>query len=137
RSVVLISKDINLRMKAKSLGLKAGDYETDKIKDIEVLHKGGENVENLDPAISKRIYDHGSIPRNDFPMDKKQCPSNQYFVLKNGGTSVLVWSDPFNNVRRRIEKEKAFGIEPRNAELTFSLHALLNPDIKLASLSGK
>ncbi len=70
-------------------------------------------------------------------MDKKQCPSNQYFVLKNGATSVLVWSDPFNNVIRRIEKENAFGIEPRNAEQTFSLHALLNPDIKLVSLSGK
>lgn len=137
RTVVLISKDINLRMKAKSLGLKAEDYETDKVKDIEVLHKGVENVENFDPAIIKRIYDHGSIPRNDFPMDKKQCPSNQYFVLKNGATSVLVWSDPFNNVIRRIEKENAFGIEPRNAEQTFSLHALLNPDIKLVSLSGK
>ena len=124
-------------MKAKSLGLKAEDYETDKVKDIEVLHKGVENVENFDPAIIKRIYDHGSIPRNDFPMDKKQCPSNQYFVLKNGATSVLVWSDPFNNVIRRIEKENAFGIEPRNAEQTFSLHALLNPDIKLVSLSGK
>jgi PhoH-like ATPase len=116
RTVVLISKDINLRMKAKSLGLKAEDYETDKVKDIEVLHKGVENVENFDPAIIKRIYDHGSIPRNDFPMDKKQCPSNQYFVLKNGATSVLVWSDPFNNVIRRIEKENAFGIEPRNAD---------------------
>jgi PhoH-like ATPase len=49
----------------------------------------------------------------------------------------LIWCDHFTDTIRRVEKHTAFGIEPRNAEQTFSLNALLNPDIKLVSLSGK
>jgi PhoH-like ATPase len=137
RTVILISKDINLRMKAKSLGLKSEDYENDKVKNIEVLHKGVETKENFDAAIIEQLYKTGSVARNDFPVEETELPANQYFVLKNDSQSVLVWYDPTNNMIRRVEKNHAFGIEPRNAEQTFSLNALLNPDIKLVSLTGK
>lgn len=137
RTVALISKDINLRMKAKSLGLKTEDYETDKVKDIEILYKGVEAFDDFDAAVIEQLYKSGAIARKDFPMDEAFTPANQYFILRNNNQSVLVWVDPFSQVIRRVEKHSAFGIEPRNAEQTFSLHALLNPDIKLVSLSGK
>jgi PhoH-like ATPase len=137
RTVILISKDINLRMKAKSLGLKSEDYENDKVKNIEILHKGVETYDNFDLVTIDNLYKNGAVTRADFPMDESHTPANQYFILRNGNKSVLVWCDPFNNVIRRIEKNNAFGIEPRNAEQTFSFNALLNPDIKLVSLSGK
>jgi PhoH-like ATPase len=124
-------------MKAKSLGLKSEDYENDKVKNIEVLHKGVETKENFDATIIEQLYKTGSVAKNDFPIEETELPANQYFILKNDSQSVLVWYDPTNNMIRRVEKNHAFGIEPRNAEQTFSLNALLNPDIKLVSLTGK
>ncbi|WP_026473765.1 PhoH family protein [Alkaliflexus imshenetskii] len=137
RSVVLISKDINLRMKAKSLGLKTEDYETDKVKNIEVLYKGVDSYEDFDSEVIDKLYRNGSVAVADFPMAEGDITANQYFILKGTGQSVLAWFDPFSHMIRRVEKHSAFSIEPRNAEQTFSLNALLNPDIRLVSLTGK
>ncbi len=137
RTVILISKDINLRMKAKSLGLKTEDYQNDKVKNIEILHRGVETYDDFDPEVIDQLYKTGSIPRSKFPMDQEHTPANQYFILRNNNQSVLIWCDHFTDTIRRVEKQAAFGIEPRNAEQTFSLNALLNPDIKLVALSGK
>jgi PhoH-like ATPase len=137
RQTILITKDINLRMKAKSLGLVSEDYESDKVKNIEILHHGVETFDGFDKNIIEALYKDGQVARAGFPMTDEQLPANQYVILKNASQSVLAWFDPVNQAIRRIEKHSAFGIEPRNAEQTFSLHALLNPDIKLVSLTGK
>lgn len=136
RYVALISKDINLRMKAKSLGLATEDYENDKVQDIDYLNKGVEIIEDFDPKIITELYEKKAIPADEFPLDKGLVP-NQYFILKNGSQSVMAHYDPFSELVMRIEKQGAYGIEPRNAEQTFSLNALLNPEIKLVSLTGK
>ena len=136
RQTVLITKDINLRLKAKSLGLIAEDYENDKVKDIDVLDKGVEIHEDFDRALIESLYQHQGIPIDEFPI-KEKLPANQYFVLRNGNQSVLAHHDALSGLIRRVEKQGAYGIEPRNAEQTFSLNALLNPDIKLVSLTGK
>jgi len=137
RTVILISKDINLRMKAKSLGLKTEDYETDKVKDIEILHRGVEIFENFDSEIIDLLYKKGSMPLSKLPLEQEKIEANQYFILKSNNQSVLVWCDHFSKTAKRVDKHSAFGIEPRNAEQTFSLNALLNPDITLVALSGK
>jgi len=136
RQCVLITKDINLRMKAKSLGLLAQDYENDKVKDIDILHKGVQVYEEFSVEVIEQLYERKAIPRADFPI-KEKLSANQYFVLRNGNHSVLAHYDPANDMIIRVEKHGAFGIEPRNAEQTFSLHALMNPEIKLISLTGK
>jgi len=135
RTVTLVSKDINLRMKAKSLGLNSEDYETDKVKDIDILEKGVRIYEDFDPQVIDSLYSSGGIAKADFPLH--DIPSNQYFVLRNGNKSVLAHYNPFKEMIVRVEKQACFGIEPRNAEQTFSLDALTNPDIKLVSLTGK
>lgn len=137
RTVVLITKDINLRMKAKSLGLKSEDYESDKVKNIDILHKTVDTLEDFDATTIEEFYQTGSVDRDNFPLSENELPANQYLILRNGGQSVLVWYDAANQNIKRVEKHQAFGIEPRNAEQTFSLNALLNPDIKLVSLTGK
>jgi PhoH-like ATPase len=136
RQTVLITKDVNLRMKAKSLGMEAQDYETDKVKNIDILHKGVEVYENFDLKTIELLYERKALARKDFPF-KGELLANQYFVLRNNSHSVLAHYDPFTDMVIRVEKHGAFGIEPRNAEQTFSLHALLNPEIKLVSLTGK
>jgi PhoH-like ATPase len=136
RSVVLITKDINLRMKAKSLGLLSEDYESDKVKNLDILDTGVKIYEDFDPTIIAGLYERKGIPIAEIQFND-ELPANQYFVLRNGNQSVLAYFDPFNEMILRVEKHGAFGIEPRNAEQTFSLHALLNPEIKLVALTGK
>ncbi|WP_075591144.1 PhoH family protein [Labilibacter marinus] len=135
RVVTLITKDINLRMKAKSLGLNSEDYTTDKVKDIDVLDKGVQIHEDFDPKAIEELYQSDGIPEEEFPI--QDLPANQYFVLRNTNKSVLAYFDPFNKLIKRVEKSGSFGIEPRNAEQTFSLNALMNQNIKLVSLTGK
>ncbi len=137
RQTALISKDINLRMKAKSLGLKAEDYESDKVKNIDILHQGVEIMESFDGKLIDTLYQEGQFAADLFPPQETPLQANQYFVLKNASQSVLAWYNQENQTINRVEKHPAFGIEPRNAEQTFSLHALLNPAIKLVSLTGK
>ena len=136
RSCILITKDINLRMKAKSLGIVAQDYENDKVKDLEILHKGVEIYENFDIKVIEGLYERKALDRKNTSF-KEDLPANQYFILRNGNHSVLAYYDPFNDMIMRVEKHGAFGVDPRNAEQTFSLHALMNPEIKLISLTGK
>ncbi len=135
RVVTLVTKDINLRMKAKSLGLLSEDYETDKVKNIDVLEKGVQIHEGFDVEVISTLYNSEGVPAEQFPL--KNMPANQYFILRNGTQSVLAWFDSVNGLIKRVEKQTCFGIEPRNAEQTFSLHALLNPEVKLVSLTGK
>lgn len=137
RQTILITKDINLRMKAKSLGLLSEDYESDKVKNIEILHHGVETFTGFDKKIIETLYKEGEVSKTDFPMTDEQLPANQYMILKNTSQSVLAWFAPTTQSIRRVEKHSAFGIDPRNAEQAFSLHALLNPNITLVSLTGK
>ncbi|CAG0909850.1 unnamed protein product, partial [Cyprideis torosa] len=63
--------------------------------------------------------------------------ANEYFVLKNAHKSILARLGPDGEHFHHIPKAHAYGITPRNAEQTFALDALLNPDIQLVTLSGK
>tara|TARA_B100001287_G_scaffold266254_1_gene260014 strand:- start:27360 stop:28709 length:1350 start_codon:yes stop_codon:yes gene_type:complete len=132
--VVLVSKDINLRLKAKALNIKAEDFETGKIDRDSTLYSGREIIENVESDYINKLYKQGHLedlgPLNDNEID------NGFYILKNGKTSVLSYFNPFDKNLERVEKQYVYGIKPRNAEQTFALHALLNPDIKLVSLQG-
>lgn len=137
RSVVLVSKDINLRLKAKALNLTAEDFETGKIRHIDDLYKGRDMIVDLDSAIIDELYRTSEIEVKKIPAFKKNPPAdNQYFVLKNGKSSVLAFYNPETEKIERVEKNLAFGIKPRNAEQVFALHALENPNVKLVTIQG-
>ncbi len=132
--VVLVTKDINLRIKAKSLGLISEDYETGKVNidDLKVASSYG--IENVDSEIIREIFIKGAIDENGVLGDKKE--TNGYYILKNGKTSSLAFYNHLNNQIERIEKEFVYGIKPKNAEQTFAFHALLNENVKLVALQG-
>lgn len=137
RSVILISKDINLRMKAKSLGIHAEDYETGKIENVDELYTGTDILEGVDKELIARFYQQPySVPRQEVNPDLKPVP-NQFFILRNGSNSSLAWYNPEADEFERIIKTRAYGIQPRNAEQTFALHTLLNPNVRLVTLTGK
>ncbi len=137
RSVILITKDINLRMKAKSIGILSQDYENDKISSIADIYKNVSVIENIDSKIISELYDTSEgIPFENFKIDLVPIP-NQYFILKSNSPSALVHFDPNTGALSRVLKQKTYGIDPRNAEQTFALDALLRDDVLLVSLTGK
>jgi PhoH-like ATPase len=137
RQVILVSKDINLRMKAKSIGILAQDYKSDKVHDITFFSKNVECIENVEQRTISALYENKEgIEFSELPVKSHPLP-NQYFVLRNGHSSVLARYNPISHKVERIEKSKCYGIEPRNAEQTFSLDALLRPEIQLVALTGK
>jgi PhoH-like ATPase len=134
KKVILVTKDVNLRLKAKSLNLNAEDFETGKIKDLETLYSGKSMIENLDKTIIDIIYEAGWCLPEDIGI-KKPLP-NHYFILKNGKSSVLAFYNPLTERIEKIEKHPCYRITPRNAEQVFALHAILNPNVRLVTLQG-
>lgn len=132
--VILVTKDINLRIKAKALQIEAQDYETGKIKDITSLNTGISSLENIDSEVIRKIFTDGHTLDSSFLGKNKKA--NQFYILKNGRSSALAYYNPFKEIVERVEKLYTYGIKPKNAEQTFALHAIMNPDVKLVSLQG-
>ncbi len=135
--VVLVSKDINMRMKAKSLGLTAEDYEADKVADFEELYTGKRLVEGVDGAEIEPFFQGIGIVEKSLVPSIDNPIANENFVFRNGSKSALLTYMADNNSFRKVNKVFAYGIQPRNAEQIFALRALLDPNIKLVTIAGK
>ena len=134
RKVILVSKDINLRLKAKSLNIAAEDFETGKIKNIEELYTGKSEIKDVDPDVINKIYQDGFCELSD--MGLTNPIANHYYIISNGSNSALAYYNPILQRVERVEKRTVQKITPRNAEQVFALHAILNPHVKLVTLQG-
>jgi len=132
--VILVTKDINLRIKAKAIGLFAEDYKTGKVQDVTKISKGFPIINDIDSDVIKNLYQENCISENGLLGDLKIA--NGYYILNNGRNSILVRYNIETGEIERVEKKYAYGIKPKNAEQTFALNALLNEDIKLVALQG-
>jgi PhoH-like ATPase len=137
REVSLVTKDVNLRMKAKAVGLMAQDYKNDHVADIQQLYTGTRVLDDVDPELITKMY----TPPYEFPSAglkvKEPLRPNEYLILRGARKSALAVYDDELNLIRHVDKVPAFGITPRNAEQTYALDALLNDSIRLVSLTGK
>ncbi|MDR1416983.1 MAG: PhoH family protein [Prevotellaceae bacterium] len=135
RITVLVSKDINLRMKAKSLGIDAQDYLSGQVKNVDYLKKDI-GVAAVSEAQIAALY-AGSEGLDATKLKLKLKPhANQLFLLKSGEASALACYNKQSDRLKRVDKARAYGIEPRNSEQTFAMHVLMNTDIQLVSLTG-
>ena len=138
RQVIMVSKDINLRIKAKSLNIIAEDYETGKLNDSDIeadtAPTGRSVIEDVDIAFIDSLYANDEVANNGFI--NKEIKGNQFFTLRNGKKSVLTYFNKTRNSFARIEKMNCFGIKPKNAEQAFAMHALTNPEVKLVTIQG-
>ncbi|KAF6003618.1 hypothetical protein F1559_003553 [Cyanidiococcus yangmingshanensis] len=211
--VVLVTKDVNLRMKARAIGLHAEDYEQDRVESISKLYMGQRRIENVPNAlvealhsqpdglssvefaaamgaavqtarheaptadmgflsaeaarstiswIGQQIMSKGiagarteatisggnggardSLPEErilseDMPILKPH--PNEHFILRNANGSVLATYAMSKSrgefVWQRVDKVSAYGISPRNAEQSFALRVLLDPEIPLVTICG-
>jgi PhoH-like ATPase len=134
--VILVSKDTNLRMKAKSLGLPAEDYRTDKVESVDKLYSGRRIVENTPTDLIDAFYSGDKLLRNgELEIDPPPI-ANENFILRNGSRSALARYRRGEDAFVRVEKRNAYGIAPRNAEQSFAIHALVDDDVKLVTMTG-
>ena len=134
RDVILVTKDINLRIKAKALGIIAEDYETGKVSSAELQTSPIKQIENVNSDQIRQIFTKGSIDEDGILGENKIA--NGYYILKNGTSSCLAVYNPKLHQIERVEKEFVYGIKPKNSEQAFALNALLNDDVKLVALQG-
>jgi PhoH-like ATPase len=135
RKVILVSKDINLRLKAKALGLQAEDYTTGKVQNVSSLYNGKTLVDDISPDMIDLLYSKGYCQPKDLVKDFAPV-KNHYYILKSGKKSILAFFNSANGMIEHVTKQPAYGIKPRNAEQAFAIHAVLKPEIKLVTMQG-
>lgn len=134
KKVVLVTKDVNLRLKAKALDLAAEDYRFGKVKNLDDIYTGKSVVSGISTEMIDRFYQEGfCLPEDVGLVDPVP---NQYFILRNGKDSVMAFYNAFEGRLEKVEKRLAYGIKPRNAEQTFALHAVMSEQIRLVTLQG-
>ena len=138
--VALVTKDINLRMKAKAIGMAVQDYLTDKVQDDHIEEAQRElQTMSVDGIILQELA-YGPDTSVDWKRIFKTKPqANQMFRFSwEGGRDEIVCAR-YDAARDRIvlvKSREAYGIRPRNDEQKFALDALLNPKVELVSLTG-
>lgn len=132
--IILVTKDINLRIKAKALGLKSEDYETGKVDTDKIETTSYYNIDGVESDVIRDLFTKESIEENGI-LGIKKVP-NGYYILKNGKASTLAYFNQDKNTIDRVDKTFVYGIKAKNAEQAFATHALLNPNIKLVALQG-
>ncbi|MEJ1238990.1 PhoH family protein [Chryseolinea sp. T2] len=135
RKVILVSKDVNLRLKAKALGLQSEDYTTGKVQNISSLYTGKTIIEDIDANMINLLYEKGYCPPGEL-LGKVDVVKNHYYILRSGKKSALAYYNPLNQMLEHVEKRSVYGVKPRNAEQAFAIHAALKPEIKLVSIQG-
>jgi PhoH-like ATPase len=134
---ILVSKDINVRIKARALGIVAEDYITDKVLNVDVFNAEHPTFDEIDPTLIDRLYEsQAGVDIEEFPF-RSDIEPNDSFVLKSNRSSALAHYNPFDGVVQRVDKQRAFGVEPRNAEQAFALNVLLDDRVKLVAVTGR
>ena len=136
RTVVIVSKDTNMRLKSRSLSLIAEDYTTDAVKIFNNVYDPASFIEGVSNSEIELIENNGGVKVNQLDSIKRPLP-NENFILRNGGKSILVTFDSYKDKIVQLGTQNAYGIIPRNAEQSFALNVLMNDRIQLVTLTGK
>lgn len=134
---ILVTKDVNLRMKGRSLGIEVEDYITDKVVNVDIFERAQEVYENVDPDLIDKIYATPEGVNADLLDFKVTLEPNDCFILRSVRNSVLARYNPYTEKIKKVDKTPSYGIVPRNAEQSFALEILNDPNIKLVALTGK
>ncbi|MDQ6988777.1 MAG: PhoH family protein [Mariprofundaceae bacterium] len=150
KQVILVSKDINLRVKARALGLKTEDYRSDRVvEDVNVLSSGQMQLDNDTWALMAkdmlvREIEHGNRYRIFWPEDVEK-PHLHSFVLLPGEHEVALRCTGLhesNNVTLedicsyRSERHAVWGVKARNIEQNVAMNLLMDSNLDMVTLMG-
>ena len=133
KKIILVSKDICLRLKAKALNLHEEDYETGKVKNVEDLYSGKINAEKVSDKLLTELKT-GTITPQQFGI--QPYGGNHFYILKGKKKDASAYYNSSTGFLEQIPEQGVFNIFPKNQEQAFAIHALLNPDINLVTIQG-
>ncbi len=149
RPVILVSKDINMRIKARALGLEAQDYFNDKVlEDSDLLYTGSRELpEDFWDSHGKDMESWKSEGRTFYRLKGPLAPEllTNEFLYQGGAAPFEVWVKEHEGHSAVLEtlvdyshqKNNVWGITARNREQNFALNLLMNPDIDFVTLLGQ
>ena len=135
--VVLITKDINMRMKARSLGINTQDYNTDKIEKLSSLFTGIENIS----GDNAKVYIEELKNNNEIGIKSEHSiyPNTYlcYRVNEEDEAVIGKYKEDSNTIIHVNTDISAYGIKPRNEEQAMALDILLDNSVPLVTVMGK
>ncbi|EIJ81641.1 PhoH family protein [Bacillus methanolicus PB1] len=139
KTVILVSKDALVRVKADAIGLKAEDFLSDRVVEVDHLYTGFLNV-FIDAALLVKFYEKGELHLSEI-ADHPFFP-NQFLIMKDSlgsSSSALGIVDQRGKKVKRLvfDHEQIWGIRPRNVQQTMAIELLLRKDLPLVTLTGK
>ena len=130
-TIIVVTKDINLRVKCDALGIEAQDYVKDKIAtDLQSVYSGTQTVDVSSGLIDDLYTDGFTI------IEEVKGYQNQFFILKAGSQSALTRYKGDRLELCRSQKE-VWGVTPRNVEQKMAINLLLDPNVKIVTLIGR
>lgn len=140
RKVILVTKDLNMRLKAKALGLMAQDYLSDKVQEERIVKTEKEvlTVRNMKDEFIRKINESPEgVPFAQVGIRRRPTPNQYYKIYDSSRNLTLARYDDRDKTIIRVKPQTAYGISPRNDEQTLAMDAVMNPDIKLIALTGR
>ena len=132
--VIMVTKDINFRIKCDSLGVYAEDYYKDRIvHNVSEIYTGQEEFEVDDPTLINRFYELGGIDPRDLDYDLN---SNQFVTVKYGNQSMIGVKTKNNIQHLTNNMGKTIGVTPRNKEQKFAIDLLTRDEVNLVTMTG-
>ena len=139
KAVILVSKDILMRVKADVIGLIAEDFLSDRVVTVNQLYAGFKEVYVEREAINQ-FYSAGELLLKDTSIGDMVYP-NQFMIMKNHEVPSLsaigIVRERGKLVKQRYNHEQIWGVKPRNAQQHMAFELLLRKDIQLVTLTGK
>lgn len=138
--VVLVTKDINMRVKAEALGLHAEDYKADQIVEPSEMYTGHAEV-TVSQALLDQFYKDKTLPVNGaFEEEGVAFHANQFLMLvcrESPSVTALARYDGNSIELLRDPRHDIWGIRPLNREQRYAVEVLLDDNIPLVTLAGK
>ena len=137
RFVALVTKDINLRLKAVAAGMEAQDYLTDRMDNevVDAVTREVIEMEASSEALQRLCYGQdNAIPWLE--VGPREPAPNQLYKFNFGGETVCARYDAKREMIVLVRTQSAYGIRPRNDEQKFAMDACLNRSLPLVSLTG-
>ncbi len=137
KNVIFVTKDVNLRLRARSIGLKTENYHSKYVENLSEMYTGLRTLENVPEEILEELFHKPYETKVTRLGIQESFYTNENVILKNGSRSALTFFDGTSQTLKRLQAKTCSGVKPRNSEQIFALNAMLNPDIPLVTISGK
>ncbi|MBI3927547.1 MAG: PhoH family protein [Armatimonadetes bacterium] len=139
RKVVLVTKDINMRVKAEALGLLAEDYRADQIVQISDMYTGHSELRVTHDTISE-VYENKEIPIESLRLNG-ELGAHQFLMLTSEESSSVTALTQYDSAKKTLrllrELREIWSIRPLNREQRYAFEVLLDDSVPLVTLAGK